>query len=218
MVIEPGEDFDVGAAGEAVVCEVGLPGFVGLFCLEPDVGGAGFLFRFGGDDACVAEVAVDGGGGDPDVVVVFEVPGDGVAAGVVAVGGEFVAEADDEADGVGRGGVRAGFGAPGPGLERGVAFLVVPGDEFGDPAFGDFVVAGDLGLGAAFEDDCGDDQAGFGHPLRVSYVSTDGFPMSWETTPPRPRFRIVPRMMWLSRSRRATHLPHLARATRMEGQ
>ena len=34
VVVEPGEDLDVDAVGEAVVGEVGLPGFVGLFGWE----------------------------------------------------------------------------------------------------------------------------------------------------------------------------------------
>lgn len=129
MVIEPGEDFDVGSAGESMVCEIGLPGFVWLFCLESDVGGAGFLSGLVIDKFRGAEVPVDCGGGDPDFVVVFEVPGDRVAAGVVAVVGQFVAEANDEADRVGLGAVRAGVGATGPGFERGVAFCAVAGDE-----------------------------------------------------------------------------------------
>ena len=41
VVVEPGEDFGVGAVGEAVVGEVGLPGLVGLFSLEADVGRTG---------------------------------------------------------------------------------------------------------------------------------------------------------------------------------
>lgn len=130
MIIEPGEDFDVGAAGEAVVCEICLPGFVWLFCLEPDVGGTGFLFWLVVDEFRGAEVAVDCGGGDADVVVVLEVPGDRVAACIVAVVGESVAELDDAPDGVGVGGGRAGVGASGSGLERGVAFGSVAGDEF----------------------------------------------------------------------------------------
>jgi hypothetical protein len=40
VVVEPGEDLDVGPVGEAVVGEVGLPGLVRLLGLEADVGGA----------------------------------------------------------------------------------------------------------------------------------------------------------------------------------
>lgn len=42
---------------------------------------------------------MDRGGGDADVVVVFEVPGDRVAAGVAAFAGEGVAELEDQGDG-----------------------------------------------------------------------------------------------------------------------
>ena len=37
VVVEPGEDLGVGAVGESPVGEIGLPGFVWLFGLEPDV-------------------------------------------------------------------------------------------------------------------------------------------------------------------------------------
>ena len=50
VVVEPGEDLDVGAVGEAVVGEVGLPGLVGLLGLEADVGRLRLLLRFGGDE------------------------------------------------------------------------------------------------------------------------------------------------------------------------
>jgi hypothetical protein len=55
----------------------------------------------------------------------------------------------------------AGVGFSGAGFESFCAFVFVACDEFGDPSFGDVVVAGDVGLGASFEDDGGDDQAGF---------------------------------------------------------
>ena len=45
VVVEPGEDLDVDAGGEAVVGEVGLPGLVGLVGFEADVGRAGPLLR-----------------------------------------------------------------------------------------------------------------------------------------------------------------------------
>ena len=37
VIIEPGQDLDVGSIREAVVGEVSLPGLVGLLGLEPDV-------------------------------------------------------------------------------------------------------------------------------------------------------------------------------------
>lgn len=53
-VVEPADDLDAGAgapvgAGQAVVGEVGLPGFIRHGGLEPDVGGLGSLLGFGGD-------------------------------------------------------------------------------------------------------------------------------------------------------------------------
>jgi hypothetical protein len=41
---------------------------------------------------------------------------------------------------------------------------VVAGDQAADPALADAVGAGDLALGAAFDDDGGDDEACLGHP------------------------------------------------------
>ena len=43
VVVEPVQDLDVGAIGEAPVGEVRLPGLVGLGGFEPDVGGAGVV-------------------------------------------------------------------------------------------------------------------------------------------------------------------------------
>ena len=43
VVVEPVDDFDICAVSEAPVGEVGLPGLVGLVCLEADVGGLGRL-------------------------------------------------------------------------------------------------------------------------------------------------------------------------------
>ena len=45
VVVDPAQDLGVGAVSEAVVGEVGLPGFVGLVGLEADVGRA---WRFRG--------------------------------------------------------------------------------------------------------------------------------------------------------------------------
>ena len=59
VVVEPGEDLGVGAVGESVVGEVGLPGLVGLFGLEPDVAGSGLLGGFGGDEPGPADDPVD---------------------------------------------------------------------------------------------------------------------------------------------------------------
>lgn len=132
VVVEPGEDFDVGAVGEAVVGEVGLPGFVGLFGLEADVGGLRFLLWFGGDEFGAANDPVDRRSGDGGLVVVLEVPGDGVGAGVESVGGELSAEREDQGNGVWGCGVGSGAWPPGARFERRVAFAAVAGNETRD--------------------------------------------------------------------------------------
>ena len=71
--------------------EVRLPGLVGHVGLEPDVGRGGSLLRFGGDGAVSGEDAPDRGPGDGQVVVVAQVPLQGVGAGVESVFGEFLA-------------------------------------------------------------------------------------------------------------------------------
>jgi hypothetical protein len=91
VVVEPGEDFAVGAVGELPVGEVGLPGLVRLLGLEADVGGLRLFARFGGDQVGSADDAVDRRSRHRQVAVVLEVPGDGVGAGVEAVVGELAA-------------------------------------------------------------------------------------------------------------------------------
>ena len=146
MVVEPGEDFGVGAVSEAVVGDVRLPGFVGLFGLESDVGGAGFLFRFRGDQFGSFDDPIDRGAGQCGLVVVLKVPGDGVSTGVEALGGKGAAQFDNEVDCGLWGVLGAGFGASRAGLERGVAFGAVAGHEDRYPGWGHVVVAGNLGL------------------------------------------------------------------------
>src|SRR5690554_5828521 len=87
VVVEPGEDLDVGAVGQAVVGEVGLPGLVGQGGLESDVGGFGALLRLRADQPGSGQVAADGGHCHADAVVVFQVSVVGVGAGVVPGGG-----------------------------------------------------------------------------------------------------------------------------------
>ena len=47
VVVDDAQDLCVGAVGQAVVGEVGLPALVGLFGLEPDVRGARSFAWFG---------------------------------------------------------------------------------------------------------------------------------------------------------------------------
>ena len=55
---------------------------------------------------------------------------------------------------------------PRNGVAAGVAFEGVAGNQPRYPTLGDLVVAGDLRLGAAFDEDDGDDRAGFRHPWK----------------------------------------------------
>jgi hypothetical protein len=59
------------------------------------------------------------------------------------------------------------FGRRDRGFEREVTLGSVAGDEFVDPRSGEPVGGGDFGGSAAFDDDGGDDQAGFRHPTSV---------------------------------------------------
>ena len=63
------------------------------------------------------------------------------------------------------------MGSSGAGFEGGVAVVGVAGDEPRYPTLGDPVVAGDLGLAAAFDEYGGDDQAGFRHPWKAGRPS-----------------------------------------------
>ena len=103
VVVEPGEDLDVGAICEAVVREVGLPGFVGLVGLEADVRGFRFLGGFGCDEFSTADDAVDRRAGQVDAMVMVEVPSDRVGASVEALCGEGSAELHYELGSLDRG-------------------------------------------------------------------------------------------------------------------
>jgi hypothetical protein len=55
VVVDPVEDFGVGAVGQGSAGDVGLPALVGLFGGEPDVAALGPLVRLRGDDAADGE-------------------------------------------------------------------------------------------------------------------------------------------------------------------
>ncbi len=82
VVVEPGQDLDLGAVGEGPVGEVGLPALVGQVGFEVEVGGLWPFLRLGLDEAGAFQSAPDRRCGDRDVVMVLQVPGDGVGAGV----------------------------------------------------------------------------------------------------------------------------------------
>jgi hypothetical protein len=76
------QDLDVGAVGQAVVGEVGLPTLVRLIGLEPDVGALGSLRRVRDDGAGPDEDPVDRRPRQGRAVMVGKVPADRVCAGV----------------------------------------------------------------------------------------------------------------------------------------
>jgi hypothetical protein len=53
-----------------------------------------------GDQAAAGEVAADRGGGDGQVVVLAQVPGDRVGSVIVALFGQVPTQLDDQLDGV----------------------------------------------------------------------------------------------------------------------
>jgi len=114
VVVEPGDDLHVCAGcavgvGEAVVGDVGLPGFVGLVSFEPDVGGLGPFGRVGDDRAVAPEDPVDRGPRHSGLVAMLEVPVDGVRAGVQARFVELLTQPQHELDRLRRGCAGAGL-------------------------------------------------------------------------------------------------------------
>jgi hypothetical protein len=92
VVVDPGQDLGVAAraavgAGEPVMGEVGLPGLVRLVGFEADGGGLGALVGLGDDQPKPREVAGDGGDRDGALMVVSQLPGDGVGSGVESLAG-----------------------------------------------------------------------------------------------------------------------------------
>jgi hypothetical protein len=95
-----------------------------------------------------------------ELVVVLQVPGDGLRPGVQALPGQFLAQPHDQAGRIvadrGRGGLRP----PGPRLERRLALGLVAGQQRLDPGPGDPVSPRDLADRALLDSDSGDDQPG----------------------------------------------------------
>ena len=106
VVVEPGDDFDIGAVGQADVGEVGLPGLVGLVGLEADVGRLGAFRRFRGDHPGSGQDPVDRRPGQGDSVGVLEVPADRFSSGIQPGTDEATTDAEHEVDGLGTGRVR----------------------------------------------------------------------------------------------------------------
>ena len=100
------------------------------------------------------------------LVVVLEVPGDGVGAGVQTAVVQFLTNPDDEIDNLRRDGRRGGLRTPGTGLERCLALGLVAGLELVDPGAVHPVAGGDLGRALVVDEQGSDDQAGFRRGLR----------------------------------------------------
>ena len=167
-VVEPGQDLGVEArsvvgAGESVVGEVGLPGLVGLGGFEADVGGLGAFLRFRDDQASSGQVSGDGGPGHGEVVVVGQVPGDGLRAGVQALLGQFLAEPHDQVHDLRWGRVRVGGGPAGAGFEDGLALAAVAGEQLIEPGLRDAIGGGDFTDRTVLDHHGGDQQSGRCH-------------------------------------------------------
>jgi hypothetical protein len=78
VVVEPGQDLGAGPAGEGLVGEVGLPALAGQLGGEPDVGRLRPFGRVGGDQSLAGQDSADGRRGDLQLVVLLQVPGDGL--------------------------------------------------------------------------------------------------------------------------------------------
>jgi hypothetical protein len=82
MVVEPGQDLAVGAVGDRVVGEVGLPHLVGLVGLEPRTRRPGSFRRLGCDQPGLDQLTADRRGRGKDPVLGLQMPADGVRAGL----------------------------------------------------------------------------------------------------------------------------------------
>ena len=102
--------------------------------MEADVGGAWSFLRLGCDHSKSFQITPDGCGVECDVVVGFQMPGDGVGSGVMSCFFESGSDLSDEVDGALWGGCWGVVGSSGFGCEGGFAFGAVTVEEFGNPA------------------------------------------------------------------------------------
>jgi phosphohistidine swiveling domain-containing protein len=98
VVVQPRQDLDIDAGAQPVVGEVGLPHLVGLLSGEPDIRRPGAFLRGWRDQALTAQRSIDRRSRHPQLMVMLEVPGDGVGAGIEALGGQLATELDDQLD------------------------------------------------------------------------------------------------------------------------
>ena len=164
VVVQSRQDLDLGAGGQAVVREVGLPALVGLLGGEADIRGPGTLAGRRSDKPAPAQGAVDRGPRHPQSVMVLEMPGNGVATGIQPLAAEAPAQLDDQLDRRVSNRARRRLGATRPRLEGGVALGAPTRHELVHPRSRHAVGGGDLSRSAAFHDHGGYDQASFRHP------------------------------------------------------
>jgi hypothetical protein len=119
--------------GEPVVGEVGLPALVRHRRFEADVGGLRPLLRLRGDQASSDQLPGHRGPGHGDVVVMGQMPADGLRAGVQTLIGQFLAEPNDQVHDRQRRRVRVRPRTPGAGLEDGLALAAVAGEQLIQP-------------------------------------------------------------------------------------
>ena len=151
MVVEPGDDLGVGTCGEAPVAEVRLPHLVGQIGSEPDIGRLRAFLRVGLHETQINKAAPDRGGRHGDLVALLEVPGNGVRAGIEALGGQLRAQVHHQLDGLVTDlGWRA-TGTPGPGLERRVALSTPAGHPTRHRRLRDLVLPGCFGRGSTLD-------------------------------------------------------------------
>jgi hypothetical protein len=95
VIVEPVEDLDLAAVGQAPVGEVGLPALVGRGGLEPDPRAAWALAGLGDDEPGRVEDPPDGRGRWDGETLAPEVPGDGDRTGVKPAAGQLGPQRDD---------------------------------------------------------------------------------------------------------------------------
>lgn len=112
VVIEPVQNFDIGAVGQMPVGEVRLPAGVGLGGLEADIGAARSFTWLAGDQPGLVQDAADRRCRGGLQAFVFQMPGNGDRAGVMALTGQLGAQSDHPVANLRCGGVRAAMRAP----------------------------------------------------------------------------------------------------------
>jgi hypothetical protein len=96
VIVDEAQDLGVGGISQPPVGEIGLRAFVGQLGGKPDVGGLGAVVGCLGDQSCAGRVAADGGRRHGQLMMMLQVPGDGVGAVVESFAAELCAQLDNE--------------------------------------------------------------------------------------------------------------------------